>query len=311
MVQEKALILSFALFILLLSCILLTPHNALRAVMSHYTLYFLLIAFSVFGVLLLGNHMELSRPFRGVSMKSWIILLSIMVMAFYLYMVSGYCASESRILWEYVFSAGGMLKGEVDLLHPDGYSFILMMLFSVFGNNYGGILILSALITSLTAFAVFLITYYIFRSEGAALLAALVFSLLPNNIMYTQGLVPQVPSLLFVSLSFLFLMISIDTNKTRAYSLSLATLIIAVSMRIENIMFTVLFVIGFLAFRKQTDTRKLRWPLMLFIFLMLQFSYFYIYADNLFGAESFLEFRGPDIPTFSLLNIPEKLPLYA
>jgi len=74
------------------------------------------------------------------------------------------------MLWEYAFSADGMLRGHVDLMHPKGYSFILLMLFSVFGENCSGILILSALIPSLTTIVVFLITYYIFRREEAAVL---------------------------------------------------------------------------------------------------------------------------------------------
>lgn len=142
----------------------------MHIITPHYTFYSLLITFSVFGILLFANLKEVSWPFRKVSRTSWIMLLLILVVVFYLYLSSGYCASHDRMLWEYAFSADGMLRGHVDLMHPKGYSFILLMLFSVFGENCSGILILSALIPSLTTIVVFLITYYIFRREEAAVL---------------------------------------------------------------------------------------------------------------------------------------------
>jgi len=280
---------------------------------SKYITYILGIQFFLILVLFILNKKEILSQFKKISKRTWLLLSLIFLFALFLRLRHNGCDSLDRLLLEYVFASEEMLKGEPisDLWHPRGYSFILTILFLIFGMHYNVVLYYNILISGFLTVLTFLLAYILFKDESIGLFAALILSLLPTSIFYTQILSSNITSVFFVTLSILIFLISLPLDKPKLYCLSALLFTYSFQIRADNIMFLGLLFFGitYYKYKRKIHLKNLKLAMILFIVFLIPMSYFYLHGDVLFGSynDPFHEQRPL---TFSLAYLKTNLTYY-
>jgi len=220
--------------------------------------YFMLAHFVLLIFLFWANIKYLFREIKKIDKKIWIILLIIFLFGFYLrnseYWLGpysdGYVYQESAHLWvqhgEYVKSCalGNQLDCKLfeQVLFLPGYPFIIALIHLTFGINSLNASIISAILSSLTIIIVFFIAYLIFKKPIIGLWSALVYAIIPINILYSQTGLSRPSGLFFLGLAILFYLIA-------AWLLFITLLSYSIYIRPEIYILIPLFLIFLISFK--------------------------------------------------------------
>jgi hypothetical protein len=224
--------------------------NALGAFFLNNMIVIMALIFFTLIFLIVLNYKDIARPFKKISKRTWLILAVIFIIGFIL-------RNDSYIYgWGYdgvfytetannMFQTGLFVKGCAignvsdcllyhQVLFPAGFPFMIVLLYFFLGQNAIFGMMLSGFLGSLTIILVFLISYRLFGKEDAGLFSAIVFTLIPLEIMINgTGAVRPVSSF-FMALSVLFFILALDNNKVRLWSLFAITISFAIYVRQEN-----------------------------------------------------------------------------
>ncbi|MFH0891601.1 MAG: glycosyltransferase family 39 protein [Candidatus Falkowbacteria bacterium] len=180
-------------------------------------------------VLLSLNIRHLWTEVRKISRRTWLILGVIFLFGFYLRnaeywlgpFIDGYVYQESAHLWvlrgEFVKSCalGNPLDCKLfeQVLFLPGFPVIIALAHLVFGINSLNASAISAVMSSLTIILVFLAAYQLFRKSSVGLLSALVFTVIPINIIYSQTGLSRPTALFFFGLTVVSYLAALKNGK--------------------------------------------------------------------------------------------------
>ncbi len=236
-------------------------------IFSSWLFYFMLGHFALLVYLFWGNVKLAWEEFRKIDKKIWLMLLVVFLFGFYLrnseyffgIHTDGYVAQEAAHFWvvqgQFVKACALGNYQECKLfeqvLAPPGYPFLIVLAHLIFGIHSLSASIISAVLSSLTILLVFLISYLLFKKEEAALYGALVFSLIPLNIINSQSGESRPTGLFFIGLATLFYLLALKNNRLKTWLLATTCVSYAIYVRQENYVLVPLFFLFFLVFKWQ------------------------------------------------------------
>jgi len=211
------------------------------------------------------NFKYLYQSVKKIEKSTWILLFLIFIFSFCLrnseYWLGpfsdGYVAQESARMWvlhgDYVKSCAlgtpADCKISEQVLFPAGYPFIIAITHLIFGINSLNASFISAILSSLTTIIVFLIAFFISKKENAGLYAALIFSFIPFNILYSQSGETRPTGLFFESLSILLFFIAIKNNKIINWLAVVTSISYTIYVRQESYILVPIFLLFFIIFK--------------------------------------------------------------
>lgn len=153
---------------------------------------------------------------------------------------------------------------------PNGYPFSLAFSFLLFGVSETVAFGLSIAVSVLSIALIFLLSYILLRNEKIALYAALVFALLPQNIIWATTVTSEPMLVFFILLSLISLFAYISSRKPLILLLSAALISFTIQIRHEAGIFIAVAVLVLALFdKKLLATMKEEKNLIVFIILLL------------------------------------------
>jgi hypothetical protein len=171
--------------------------------------------------------------------------------------------------------------------YPKGYPSLLFIFFTLFGKSFATIFWLNVVASSLTAISVFLIAFLLCRHKATSYFASFIYAVFPLSIYYSQFSSEMICSVFFLSLAAIFTLVALELKTSGSLCLALASLVLAVSFRLENAVLVAAFLITCLLFFKKKDLPKFAIPFTIALLLSLALIGFFLQAPHSFGfAES-------------------------
>ncbi|MCD6398749.1 MAG: glycosyltransferase family 39 protein [Candidatus Aenigmarchaeota archaeon] len=156
---------------------------------------------------------------------------------------------------------------------PNGYPFLISILFFLTGVNEINASYFTIFLSSLTIFFIFLISYLLFDDKKIGLFSALIFSLVPINIIWAPTTSAGSVFVLFSAISIFGFLCYFKTEKLSLLLFSFSSLAYAIQIRPEGTILIVIVGLLFLLKDKKLFSRlndkKFLLILILFSFLIL------------------------------------------
>lgn len=275
----------------------------------------------VFIIALVFNISDIRKHLSGIEKKTLIILFLILLFGFFLrnseymygYGLDGIHYTESARTWLHTgMFMKGCAIGDMDscrlyhqVLFPAGFPYMILLLYMSFGVNTLNVMAFTGIVSSLTIILVFYITRLLFEKDDIGLYSALVFSLIPVDILIAGTGAARSVSLFFMGLTVLFFLIALKNDKLLNWMLVSVTLSLSIYIRQENSL--LLIPLSFFLIKKYRASIK----------GFITSSRFIISAALLgitqIPVQHFVLFSGGlsthGIPEFSLSYIPLHLPM--
>jgi len=154
-------------------------------------------------------------------------------------------------------------------MRPGGYSFLLNLVFRIFGNSFGTVFQMSVFLGALSVVTIFWIGYLLFNNIGVGLWGAIVFNFLPPHLKYSGSGSSDIASLFFVLLSILIVLISLKLRKRPLFYLALSLNIFSCYIRPGNIILLFLLTALLISEYKKGDFGRKELIPLISIFLLL------------------------------------------
>lgn len=235
-------------------------------------LFNLILIALLFLVLLILNFTYITskytkKAFKSIKKKTWILLLLIFLTGFFLrmfvttHMHNLYFDEDGYIdIAKHIANNGNnclCLKNTKGICEFCGYSFksvgfsfLLAIIFKIFGASHSVAFNTVTVVGSLTVLAIFFFSYLLFKDEKIALLSALILAFYPIHIRWSGSVSAEVFSLFFIILTFTYLMLYKKTNKVTFLILSLLLLTYTITVKEENFLLLIFFGAFFLTKKK-------------------------------------------------------------
>ncbi len=199
------------------------------------TIILLLIILIIIINLIIFNFKLIFSNFKNIKKITWLILLIIFLSGFYIRFF--YIPHINNLYYDedgYLDSAKNIAKlGENCLcLYNDescnlcgisykniGFNLLLSIPIKFFGQSQNLGFNFVALFGSLTIITIFLFVYLLFKKEDIALYSSLILALYPLHIKLSGSINSEILSLFFIILTFIFLLLYIDTKICQEVSL--------------------------------------------------------------------------------------------
>lgn len=287
----------------------------------HNIYYFALFTFVVFVFLLIANFKTILRSFNGVKKQTWLILILIFLIGFWLRNAeyrygAGYDGyvyfNSAKYLHEgHIYTNGCLVGNDHDCKYygwlsvPPGYQFLITIPFSVFGEYDMFSMLISGFLSSLTIILIFLMAFCLFKNEKLGLYSSAIFAFLPLDIIISPTGAVRSTSLFFVALAILFYLLAIKKNNVKMWSLFVITLSYSIYVRQENVILLIPMVAGLFLFKyvKMGDFKKRnilpfvkKFSIPISIFLFTQVPVFYwvlcVYGEGSFAVSNSIILAG-------------------
>src|SRR3989339_362417 len=232
--------------------------------------YFMFAHLALLIVLSCLNIKYLWLETKKIDKKVWIVLFFIFLFGFYLrnseYWLGpfsdGYVYQESAHMWilhgEFVKSCA--LGNQMDcrlfeqVLFLPGFPFIIVLVHLLFGISSLNASIISAVLSSLTVILVFFSAFLLFRKSLVAVFSALVYALIPINIIYSQTGLSRPTALFFLSLVVINYLLALKNDKYVSWLSFVASLSYLIYIRPE--VYTIIpFFLLFIVIFKREESR--------------------------------------------------------
>ncbi len=252
---------------------------------------FVLVLFICNLIYLTLKHVKIA--FKPVKKKTWVLLLVIFLAGFFLRMFvtahmhnlyydeDGYMDIAKHIANNgnnclCLENTGGVCEICGYSFKSVGFSFLLALVFKMFGAAHSVAFNTIAIIGSLTVIAIFFFSYLLFEDDKIALLSALILAFYPLHIRWSGSVSAEIASLFFIIITFTYLLLYKKLDKVSLLALALLLLAYTITVKEENILLLFFFGAFFLTKKKY---RK--------IFLSILFVALIILVPYLVGTYSF------------------------
>lgn len=152
-----------------------------------------------------------------------------------------------------------------------GFSFLLVPVFALFGENYLAAKILLAILGSLAAVLLYLVGRETFDSEKIGLTAALIYAVMPEIIFWSGYLTPETLTIFILLPPVLFLTKSVKKPSFRNVLLSGVLFGVAALTRAQTLLVMPFLFLGFVLISRE-KRKALRSAGLMFLFFVLMFS---------------------------------------
>ena len=287
-------------------------------------LAFMSIHFALLLAFLLLNFKTIAKQFSKINRKVWIILLLIFLVGFclrnaeYWYgthsdayaplETAKFLVLEGKHVKACSVGRAGYCSSYQQVIQPAGFPFMISLFYIIFGINTLPVLILSAVLGSLSVILVFLICYLLFKRDEIALYASLVYALIPLDIFFSGTGFTRVISMFFIGCSVLVYLIALRKNNLSSWILFTLFLSFSIYIRQENYILIPLFFLGLFLFKynikNKDNIKKLLISAVIFVILQLHVFYW----TNFVMAYVFAHPLG--LPLFSLTCLGEITPYF-
>lgn len=167
--------------------------------------------------------------------------------------------------------------------HPYGYSHVLSLLYRVFGANEQLSFLLNNIIATLSTVVVFFICYLLFKDIGAAFLSGLIYTLIPENILWSNTVAVEPSAAFFSAFSILNLLLFTKCKTTETLFLTFVVTTYAIQFRPESILILVIITLH-LFLNCSYEFKDLRiYILGILLFLLLIPHFVHLYAVKNMG----------------------------
>jgi len=242
-----------------------------------------LVVFSFFWCL-----KDLKKILKKIDKKTWIILLVILIVG--LSLRTFVAPHVQRILYDedlYLnIGQNIVMEGKAANCNygtqdecfslgynkqPNGYPFLMSILFLFTGTSETSAHYATAIISSLTILMVFFIAYLLFKNEKISLFSALIFALIPIAIRWAPTTSAGTVFIFFTGLTVFAFLFYLKNGKNRALLFSLASLAYTIQIRPEGILLFGVVILMFLFFKKDVfdSLRKKEFLIILIVFSIL------------------------------------------
>lgn len=288
-------------------------HN-LRIFLPIYYVYLLRLSFFLLVIAFIFNFKYIKNILTGIERKSLIFLISISVAGMFItsfvaprihriyydediYNGIGQCIAYQKraVICNEGYYENNELKIAADEYNkqPQGYPFLISMVFSIFGTNELFIFILNNLILGLMAFVVFLIVYLLFNDTFAGLAASLCYVLIPVNLHWFNTCAAEPSTTFFQGLTILSALLYLKNKKP--VNLFFLVVAAAFSFNFRPESFLIVLVIGLLFLLKDIGIIK-RKELYIFAVLLILLSSGIVFHTHVMKNQNW----GASGPKFSL-----------
>lgn len=170
---------------------------------------------------------------------------------------------------------------------PSGWPFLISLPFQFLGVNELYAFLLTNLLFAGSILLVYLIAWGLTERWFASILAALVYTLIPHNLIWFNTIAAEPSAAFFAGLVALAFIVWIRTGRTRHLFLLALISPMACQMRPESMLIVFWAIIGVLLFRPGVFFEKETWAIGLIslIFLMPHLLHFYAVSGYSWGAE--------------------------
>jgi len=279
--------------------------NQLFGLLNSHLLLFMAAHIVLLLIFLILCFKDIARPFFLITKKTWAIFSLIFATGFFL-RISQFNFYDWFPVHEYAIFLQKMgiltnqcffgnyshcLEPQNAVLVPPGYPFLAIIYNFILGFNSLSASYLSGILSGLSILLVFLIACFLFKKESVGLFSALIFSLTPIGIYFSQVSEPRSVSVFFVCLSVLIYLVALRENSPRLWILVSLITSYAVYVRQENLVLFFLFLLGFCLFGRKPDREQLRRLIIPGVLFLILQSYLFLWllATNPFAhvASSF------------------------
>ncbi|MCX5829791.1 MAG: glycosyltransferase family 39 protein [Deltaproteobacteria bacterium] len=170
---------------------------------------------------------------------------------------------------------------------PNGWPFLVSLVFQAFGVNEAYVFLLNNLIFTGSVFIVYLIVRRLTDRFFPALLGALVYAIIPHNLIWSNTAVAEPAAAFFGGLTALFLVSYLRSQKEIHFYLFALTLPLACQMRPESGLIAIWAAITILVLSPKTLLKRHVWALgsLSVLFLMPHVFHLYAMSGHSWGAE--------------------------
>lgn len=224
-------------------------------------------------LLLLNKHKNRFRGILKIDRKSGSILIIILILSLVLniFVVPHFhrwYTDEPNIMEVAKIFITKEDYSQIKFRHPSGWPFLLSFVFMAFGLSSKVALYASSILGSLTVVNVYLITRLLTKKEYASIFSAFIYTLIPVVLTYAGTTNNNIPSTFFVTLSFVFILWSMETKNENMMMLTGVLIGFTAFFRAENYYLYIFYGIGLLIFKKMKMLRGLSRNLW-FIFIII------------------------------------------
>lgn len=230
------------------------------------------VIFLAFVILFVLNAKTIKNSFSGVKRKTWLVLLLIFIIGFWLRNAeyrygAGYDGyfylNSAKLMFEHNIQAWSCGIGNDDHcylynqhLAPAGYPYLIYLSYVLFGVHDIYAMMISGLLGSLTILLVFLITYLLFKEERPAMYSAMIFAFIPFDIFLSSTAAVRPTSLFFTGLTFLLYLLALKKDDIKLWCLVAITFSYSIYTRQENSVLLFPMILLFI-FEKKPDLKRL------------------------------------------------------
>lgn len=152
---------------------------------------------------------------------------------------------------------------------PNAYPYLLSLLYKFFGIKDIYAFFLNNVLFVFAVFTVFALGYLLFNNSWAGLYAALIYALIPQNLIWANTASSEVSSAFFAALSLSLLVLFIRSGNSKMLFLATAITAYACQFRPESIFVPILGLLAlFLLKPEEIKGYRLRWAGVLLLFLL-------------------------------------------
>lgn len=282
----------------------------LRNLVTIFSVHILLMIF-----LLIWNGKALKRPFKGIRIGAVILLLSVLLLAFWLRMhVNNEPNASNNCSWEYKIRAWQMSLDHTKVTpssgHAQGYPFLLQLFYRLFGASDRTTFLFNVTTGSLTVLLLFALAYLLFRNSAIAIISSFSLSVLPTHIsMSGSGEVETVALFFFLLLCSVLYLAAGEDDKSL---LMLSALIFSflVNIRLEFIGLFPFMAAAYFLMAKKRSLRAACMATILFALFVTPTLFYVIFPSPLKNVAAINNSLGFDKTTLSDSLFPGSLIFY-
>ncbi len=155
---------------------------------------------------------------------------------------------------------------------PYAYPYLLSIVYRIFGVSETAAFILNNLLFGFSIFIVFLIAYLMFSNYLIGIFSALIYTLIPQNLLWFSTAAAEPSTALFSALFILSLIIFLKENSKGSLFFTTVLASFAVQFRPESLLIIVIALLGILMF-KRGEFKEKRFYSYGLLFLALSFGF--------------------------------------
>jgi hypothetical protein len=155
-------------------------------------------------------------------------------------------------------SSGSECKVYLESVVLPGYPYFIVLLFHLFGVNDISPMIISGVLGSLTIILIFLLSYFFFNDEKAALYSCIIFSLSPIDIYISPTAAVRPTAIFFMCLTFMFYLFALKKRKLSLWVTTALTLSYTIYVRLEYYLLFIPLIAYVFSNKQVWDRRSIR-----------------------------------------------------